>query len=178
MAVYMNRTLFCASGWGILQAAFSTVSRGLSSLHQSLLVLKWGRMVQGEYLRGVLQKMFPDGRLCLSSTRRHNPKLRCRTAGSDRADGGWCFLSPNQRYNETRKEITTFFQALRSGRKQKSVGNVWPAKSQHRRDYSGEFLGSRRGTVLFVDLKRDPLGCMFLLLAVVPMCGPCRWVFT
>lgn len=124
MAVFTNGTLFCASGWGILQAAFSTVSRGLSSLHQSFLVLKWGRILQGEYLRGVLQKVFPDGRLCLSSTQGHSPKLTRRTAGSDKAGGGGCFLSPNQRYNEARKEITTFFQALRSGRKQKSVGNV------------------------------------------------------
>lgn len=78
MAVFMSGTLFCASGWGILQAAFSPVSRGLSSLHQSFLVLQWGRMVQGEYLRGVLQKMFPMA-LCLSSTQGHSPKLTRRT---------------------------------------------------------------------------------------------------
>lgn len=88
MAVFTNGTLFCASGWGILQAAFSTVSRGLSSLHQSFLVLKWGRILQGEYLKGVLQKVFPDGRLCLSSTQGHSPKLTRRTAGSDKAGGG------------------------------------------------------------------------------------------
>lgn len=94
-------------------------------------------------LRGVLQKMFPMAD-CASVAHGDTAQniIMCRTAGSDRTDGGWCFLSPNQRYNETRKEITTFFQALRSGRKQKSVGNVWPAKSQHRRDYSGEFLGA------------------------------------
>lgn len=78
-----------------------------------------------------------------------------------------------QRYNKTHKEITTFSQALRSGRKQKSVGNVWPAKSEHRLDYLGEFLGKQRrwGPVLSVDLERDPLGHI-VLLAVKLMCRP------
>lgn len=48
-----------------------------------------------------------------------------------------------QRYNEAHEEITTFSQYT-DQEENKTVGNVWPAKSEHRLGYLGDLLGKQR----------------------------------
>lgn len=48
-----------------------------------------------------------------------------------------------QRYNEAHEEITTFSQYT-DQEENKTVGNVRPAKSEHRLVYLGDLLGKQR----------------------------------
>lgn len=108
----------------------------MSSLTQSLLVLKWGRMLQGDSVD--IPKC-----LCLSDTRgRHTQPLECVKANWGL--GVSSALISLQRYNEAHEEITTFSQYT-DQEENKTVGNVWPAKSERRLGYLGDLLGKQRG---------------------------------